>query len=111
MTWKSQPRSKSGKDTGSVYALPRTPDGLLKIGYRGIKFTNFQTAPATAHFTQNGKWSIPLSPSQERGLPEPAVEAIRDFVAIFLPEFKDKPFHSSKLCWYTDTLDNSFLVS
>lgn len=37
MTWKSTPRDTSGKDTGSIYALPRTPEGLVKIGYRGIK--------------------------------------------------------------------------
>jgi len=37
MTWKSVPRDGSGKDTGSIYVLPRTPEGLLKIGYRGIK--------------------------------------------------------------------------
>lgn len=37
MTWKSVPRDSSGKDTGSIYVLPRTPEGLLKIGYRGIK--------------------------------------------------------------------------
>lgn len=37
MTWKSIPRNSSGKDTGSIYVLPRTPEGLVKIGYRGIK--------------------------------------------------------------------------
>lgn len=37
MTWKSTPRDTSGKDTGSIYVLPRTPEGLVKIGYRGIK--------------------------------------------------------------------------
>lgn len=37
MTWKSAPRSKDGKDTGSVYVFPRTADGIIKIGYRGIK--------------------------------------------------------------------------
>ena len=37
MTWKSTPRDRNGKDTGSVYVFPRTADGLIKIGYRGIK--------------------------------------------------------------------------
>ncbi|KAM0712015.1 hypothetical protein Q7P37_011109 [Cladosporium fusiforme] len=110
MTWKSQPRGTDGKDTGSVYVLPRTPDGLVKIGYRVVKFTNFQPAPEGTPFTQDGKWSIPLLGSQKTALPQPAVDAIRHFVNIFLPEFKDEPFYSSKLCWYTDTLDNSFLI-
>lgn len=109
LTWKSAPRN-NGKDTGSVYVFPRTPDGLVKIGYRGIKFTNFQPAPAGTPFTQEKQWSVPLPPAKSLTIPPPAVAAIREFVSIFLPEFKDVPFHSTKLCWYTDSLDNSFVI-
>lgn len=111
MTWKSASRDEDGRDRGSVYVLPRTPDGLLKIGYRGVKFTNFQPAPENACFTQEGKWSIPLPAAECDVIPEKAATDIRHFVEVFLPEFRDVPFHSTKLCWYTDTLDNSFLVS
>ncbi|VUC36354.1 unnamed protein product, partial [Clonostachys rosea] len=110
LTWKSAPRDQKGKDTGSVYVFPRTENGLVKIGYRGIKFTNFVPAPEGTPFTQSGKWSIPLPAAQSTTLPEPATEAIRQFVSIFLPDFADRPFHSTKFCWYTDTLDNSFLI-
>ncbi|KAL1626668.1 hypothetical protein SLS54_002831 [Diplodia seriata] len=109
LTWKSAPRDGNGKDTGSVYAFPRTSDGLVKIGYRGIKFTNFQPAPSGTPFTQGDQWSVPLPPADSAILPQAAVNAIRHFVSIFLPEFKDAPFHSTKLCWYTDSLDNSFV--
>ncbi|WYZ39935.1 hypothetical protein EsH8_IV_000276 [Colletotrichum jinshuiense] len=110
ITWRSAPRNPSGKDTGSVYVLPRTSDGLVKIGFRGIKFTNFRSAPPEANFTQDGQWSVPLPPAECRIVPEPAKEAIRKFVSIFLPEFADTDFNSTKLCWYTDSLDNSFVI-
>ncbi|KAJ0425226.1 FAD dependent oxidoreductase [Aspergillus carlsbadensis] len=110
ITWKATPRDKSGKDTGSIYVLPRTPEGYLKIGYRGIKFTNFQPAPEGIPFAQDGKWSIPLPVDACKSLPEPAIHAIKQFVAIFLPELEDVPFSSTKLCWYTDSLDNSFVI-
>ncbi|OAA56023.1 FAD dependent oxidoreductase [Cordyceps fumosorosea ARSEF 2679] len=128
ITWKSTPRNKTGKDTGSVYVLPRTPDGLVKIGFRGIKvrpesscglffslilrqqFTNFQPAPEGVPFAQDGKWSIPMSPRDSCTIPEAAVDSIWQFVKIFLPEFDQVPFHSTKLCWYTDSLDNSFVI-
>lgn len=110
ITWKSAPRDSTGKDTGSVYVFPRTPEGLVKIGYRGIKFTNFQPAPEGCPFSQDGQWSVPLPPEQSSSIPAPADDAIRRFVSIFLPEFKDMPFHSTKLCWYTDSLDNSFVI-
>lgn len=37
ITWKSAHRNKEGADVSSVYVLPRTPEGLVKIGFRGIK--------------------------------------------------------------------------
>ncbi|GJC80854.1 hypothetical protein ColLi_03692 [Colletotrichum liriopes] len=37
IAWRSAPRNPIGKDTGSVYVLPRTTEGLIKIGFRGIK--------------------------------------------------------------------------
>lgn len=37
ITWTSAPRHREGKDTGSIYVLPRNPEGLVKIGYRGMK--------------------------------------------------------------------------
>ncbi|KAJ5339766.1 hypothetical protein N7452_006494 [Penicillium brevicompactum] len=110
MTWKSTPRDTSGKDTGSIYVLPRTPEGLVKIGYRGIKWTNFQPAPQGAPFAQNGQWSVPLPLKESSILPEPALHAVKQFVSIFMPDFENTPFHSTKLCWYTDSLDNSFVI-
>ncbi|OQE81583.1 hypothetical protein PENNAL_c0040G02828 [Penicillium nalgiovense] len=110
MTWKSRPRDTSGKDTGSIYVLPRTPEGLVKIGYRGVKWTNFQPAPKDTPFTQEGQWSVPLPIEECSLLPEPALYAIKQFVSIFLPEFESTPFFSTKLCWYTDSLDNSFVI-
>ncbi|CAP86844.1 L-saccharopine oxidase [Penicillium chrysogenum] len=110
MTWKSTPRDTSGKDTGSIYVLPRTPEGLVKIGYRGVKWTNFQPAPKDTPFTQDGQWSVPLPADECSLLPKPALYAIKQFVSIFLPEFESTPFFSTKLCWYTDSLDNSFVI-
>ncbi|KAG0160751.1 hypothetical protein PDIDSM_8281 [Penicillium digitatum] len=111
MTWKSTPRDTSGKDTGSIYVLPRTPEGLLKIGYRGIKWTNFQPAPQDSPFTPDGQWSVPLPAKECSIIPEPALYAIKQFVSIFLPEFENTPLFPTKLCWYTDSLDNSSVVS
>ncbi|KAJ0348551.1 hypothetical protein COL154_006400 [Colletotrichum chrysophilum] len=110
ITWKSAARTVDGKDIGSIYVFPRTSDGLIKIGYRGVKFTNFQPAPPDAGFTQDGKWSVPMSPADSRVVPDRAREAIKPFVSIFLPDFKEQDFYSTKMCWYTDSLDNSFVI-
>lgn len=91
---------------GSRSAVRRRPFSLTNFA----QFTNFQPAPDRVPFTQDGKWSIPMSPSDSSAIPEAAVDSIRQFVKIFLPDFDEVPFHSTKLCWYTDSLDNSFVV-
>ncbi|OCF39486.1 hypothetical protein I317_06704 [Kwoniella heveanensis CBS 569] len=108
ITWKRRARDGAGKDVGSVYVFPRTEAGIVKIGYRGVKYTHFQPAPANSTFSQDNQWSIPASP--EIKPPQVALDAIQEFVSIFLPELKDVPFYSTKFCWYTDSLDNEFVV-
>lgn len=51
-----------------------------------------------------------MSPKDSSSIPEAAVDSVRQFVKIFLPDFEHTAFHSTKLCWYTDSLDNSFVV-
>ncbi|WWC62333.1 uncharacterized protein I303_104929 [Kwoniella dejecticola CBS 10117] len=108
ITWKSASRDAGGKDIGSIYVFPRTEEGIIKIGYRGVKYTHFQTAPEEASFSQEGQWSVPAN--RDVKPPQSAVDAIRYFVSIFLPEFTDVPFYSTKFCWYTDSLDNEFVI-
>ncbi|OTA93989.1 hypothetical protein M434DRAFT_30496 [Hypoxylon sp. CO27-5] len=107
ITWKSAKRTSDGKDIGSVYVSQELKTALSKLA---IAFTNFQPAPNGTPFTQHDQWSIPLPPKESQYVPQQAIDAIRTFVSIFLPEFEDAPFYSTKLCWYTDSLDNSFVV-
>ena len=99
ITWHGTPRNGSGKDSGSIYVLPRTSEGLVKIGFRGTKVreslylqiiadSTFQLSSPTSnlHLTEC------LSHRTARGVPERAVDAMRQFVTIFLPEFENVPF-------------------
>ncbi|WVW80529.1 hypothetical protein I302_102514 [Kwoniella bestiolae CBS 10118] len=108
ITWKKAKRDAAGKDVGSVYVFPRTEEGIIKIGYRGVKYTHFQPAPSEVAYSQEGQWSTPAGP--ELKPPQIALDAIREFVSIFLPEFKGVPYYSTKFCWYTDSLDNEFVI-
>ena len=63
LSWKATPRDSKGKDTGSIYVLPRTPEGLVKIGYRGLKVSNkdFQDSPEANHiFLSSPISNLPL---------------------------------------------------
>lgn len=79
---------------GSVYGFPIT-NGYLKIGFRGIKFTN----PKVKTSTMGNESNFPLV----------ALEAIKGFVKEFIPEIKK--VSATRLCWHADTPDSEFLIS
>lgn len=59
ITWKTAPRDSAGKDTGSIYVLPRTPEGFVKIGFRGIKVIgNHSIIPTVTDISSH---SLPIS--------------------------------------------------
>ncbi|KAI0391261.1 FAD dependent oxidoreductase [Xylariaceae sp. FL0594] len=93
-----------GKD---IYSFPRDENGVIKIGYRKTKWTNFSncggkriSVPKTAHVTQEKETRIPV----------PALEGIKEYISTNLPELADLGLSSTWLCWYTDSIDNSFVV-
>lgn len=90
--------------TECVYGFPRNENGIVKIGYRGVKWTNFPG---------NSKVSIPItvstSPSQT-ALPSAAVSVLKRFISRYTPELADLP-RKTRLCWYNDSDDNNLMVS
>ncbi|PCH41319.1 FAD dependent oxidoreductase [Wolfiporia cocos MD-104 SS10] len=98
----------TGKDVGSrsIYAFPRTDDGLIKIGYRVTKYTNFVKLPGF-----DRPISVPLRPGiDDTSLPMISVKGIKTFVSTFLPDLAALPISATRLCFYTDTVDNSWLI-
>ncbi|KAF3064047.1 L-pipecolate oxidase [Daldinia childiae] len=96
--------SRQGKD---VYSLPRDGNGVFKIGWRSTKWTNFQdvggrriSVPKTAHVTDQKETRIPID----------ALNGIKEFITINFPELVPLGISSTRLCWYTDSIDNSFVV-
>ncbi|KAH9933515.1 FAD dependent oxidoreductase [Fomitopsis serialis] len=98
----------TGKTVGSrsIYAFPRTEDGLIKIGYRVTKYTNYVKLPDF-----DRPISVPLRPEvDDTSLPIKSVEGIKTFVSTFFPDLAPLPIIATRLCFYTDTVDNSWLI-
>ncbi|GCB27461.1 L-pipecolate oxidase [Aspergillus awamori] len=99
---------RSGEN-GNLYGFPLDDRGVLKIGYRGTKYTHPQvqldgqvrSAPIT-------KWTAP----SVSGLPEKSVSVIQGFLDRYLPELKEAGIGISqtRLCWYTDSYDNHWVI-
>ncbi|KAH7014884.1 FAD dependent oxidoreductase [Ilyonectria destructans] len=100
---------RSGQD-GGLYGFPVDPQGYFKIGYRGTKYTNPQVQP-------DGKErSVPIT-RYTKGekitqIPTKAMNTIASFVADYLPEIFEEGHDVAftRVCWYTDTFDNHFVI-
>ncbi|KAK0205686.1 FAD dependent oxidoreductase [Armillaria fumosa] len=95
---------------GNVYGFPITEDGLFKVGYRGLKYTNF-----TDHPSEPGlRISVPktrYTEIKETRIPLVSVELIKDTLRKLFPDIVEKAtVASTRLCWYCDSLDNNFLI-
>jgi len=98
----------TGKTVGSrsIYSFPRTDDGLVKIGYRVTKYTNYVKLPGYER-----PISIPLRPDiDDTSVPMISIEGIKTYVSTFLPDLAALPILRTRLCFYTDSVDNSFLI-
>jgi len=94
------------KEGKGMYGFPRMEDGIVKFGYRATKWTNFDevngntiSIPKTA-YTREKETNIPLI----------SLNAVKGFISEFLPELMPLGINSTRLCWYTDSIDNSFLI-
>ncbi|KAI4732120.1 nucleotide-binding domain-containing protein [Aureobasidium sp. EXF-10728] len=100
--------SSSSPTIGGLYGFPRTPQGTLKFGFRGAKWTNYtHTSPPSS--TTNLKISYPRTDIQE--IPERAFNVVKAFCAENMPDLLDLELERGRLCWYTDSVDNSFLIA
>ncbi|GME65825.1 FAD dependent oxidoreductase [Neofusicoccum parvum] len=91
---------------GGLYGFPRTPDGVVKFGFRGAKWTSY------THEREDGPGRKAVSYPRTGGgeVPERAMEVVEAFCRENLPELLELPIETARLCWYTDSVDNDFLV-
>ncbi|KAI5305699.1 hypothetical protein KEM56_003591 [Ascosphaera pollenicola] len=95
--------------SGGLYGFPRNDDGWMKIGYRGTKYTHPKVQ-------NDGKErSVPITRWTEdtiKSIPHQAHKTVQAFIDKELPELASEGLHLSltRLCWYTDTFDNHFVI-
>jgi sarcosine oxidase / L-pipecolate oxidase len=90
-------------------SFPISKTGRLKFGFRGRKFTNFE-----AHPTQEG---LRVSTPRTKYTTEPiqtvplyGLSKIKEVIYEALPELREFAFTDSRLCWYTDSIDNEYVI-
>ncbi|CZR68641.1 related to fructosyl amino acid oxidase [Phialocephala subalpina] len=95
---------------GGVYGFPRDLNGIVKIGYRGTKYTNpIVQGDGKERSTPITRWTAGTTLT---AIPSTALRVIKTFVAKNLPELNEHniPIVKSRLCWYNDSFDNHLVV-
>jgi sarcosine oxidase/L-pipecolate oxidase len=110
-SWQWNMRNGAG---GGLYGFARNEEGWLKIGYRGVKYTN----PVSQ--SDGVQRSVPITrwtPSEEGGkrmtaAPQQALEVIERFLRDYLPELGEAGLEitHTRICWYNDSFDNHLVI-
>ncbi|KAG9250815.1 putative sarcosine oxidase [Emericellopsis atlantica] len=109
---------RSGAE-GGLYGFPIDQNGWLKVGYRGTKYTNpLRHSDGGERSTPATRWSPAHRDGQhpvgERltSIPAQARRVIERFLDAYMPELASEGIGIAKtrICWYTDTFDNHFVV-
>jgi sarcosine oxidase/L-pipecolate oxidase len=80
------------------YGFPISPDtGLLKMAHHGPGFVS--------KMEPNGRGS-----DGTIGLPPEAVTLFSEFISKYFPDLTHSVIASSRMCWYTDSLDGDFYI-
>lgn len=104
-SWRMDKFKKAGStEVGSIYGFPADFEGKVKIGFRGTKFTHY-----TSHFDASGR-PISFPTTEKQGIPKTAMNTIKEFCAENFPDLFPLGVSSTRLCWYTDAIYNSFLI-
>ncbi|OBT39186.1 hypothetical protein VE00_10909 [Pseudogymnoascus sp. WSF 3629] len=86
-------------------SFPITKEGRLKFGFHGRKFTNFQDHPTEP----NLRISTPRTKYTEEPInivPLCGLKLMKEIIAQALPDLVEFGFTNSRLCQYTDSIDN-----
>lgn len=90
-------------------SFPISKTGRLKFGFRGRKFTNFEDHPTEAGL----RISTPRTKYTARPIntvPAYGLSKMKEVIYEALPELREFEFTDSRLCWYTDSIDNEYVI-
>lgn len=95
-----------------MFLLPPS-NNILKIARHGHGYINPMTIPHPEKPGETITISLPLTsvddPTQQ--VPLEGQRECREFLAHLHPSLASRPFHKTRICWYTDTRTGDFLIT
>lgn len=86
-------------------------NGILKVARHALGYINTTTVTPVGSKTPI-RVSVPRTAVTDPSLwiPHEAEQELRRGLRDMVPEFGDRPFYATRLCWYTDTPTADFIV-
>lgn len=104
---------RSGAE-GGLYGFARNEEGWLKIGYRGVKYTNpVSQSDGVQRSVPVTRWTPDIEDGRRlTSTPEQALKVIEGFLRTYLPELGTAGLGIShtRICWYNDSFDNHLVI-
>ncbi|KAM6526576.1 hypothetical protein FSOLCH5_002673 [Fusarium solani] len=93
-------------ESGGLTGFPLDRNGILKISYRSLKWTNPSDTDSEAPFSAPAT----AEEAEKRGPPLSPIAETKDFVRENLPDLVGAEITAVKMCWYADTVDLDFVI-
>lgn len=98
-------------EESGYYSFPPNSDGIFKCALHQRGYVNMEASYADPQ----QRVSVPLTYAADnpltRNIPKRDVQTLRAELGRIWPALARKPFASTRMCWYSDTLDSHFLIS
>lgn len=106
LAWRAQ-RSVEQQPFSGVSIFPSSPEGLVKFIVRQRRYANPQK------LSDGTITSVPVtiqSNPPETRLSRLVLSELKQFIKVFCPDLAPLGIHKTQLLWYTNTINNDFIV-
>ncbi|ONH65778.1 L-pipecolate oxidase [Cyberlindnera fabianii] len=107
ISWRLDKAVERERFAGMLSFPLSTNDGMVKFIIRQKKYNN-PTKLDTGVTT-----SVPVTtnstPAESR-VSKAVIEQVKQFIKVFVPDLAEFGIHSTRLLWYTDTINNDFII-
>ncbi|TFK44882.1 FAD dependent oxidoreductase [Crucibulum laeve] len=86
------------------YVFPPNENNVIKMAMHGAGYTNMKAGISTPR-------TVISDPDRGLCIPKIALQELRQQLKNVYPELAQKPFSSTRLCWYNDTSDGDWIIS
>ncbi|TFK51113.1 FAD dependent oxidoreductase [Heliocybe sulcata] len=91
------------------YVFPPNEDNIVKMAIHSGGYSNFDPS-----YQSRTPISVPRTITSHGAdglkLPKRMVQALREHLRAIYPELAQKPFSATRLCWYSDTPDEDWVI-